>query len=233
MQHVPKRNRLCFYTVHLLPWWFFEVATAAYNVFGTRDNLCFLISSRCKTHKGYPFNAEYWRWFPAFLLASQICFCCCLWVVYVTFSLHQTPLHTPIFCLLFSPQGCSICTQRLCAVFFFGRRKCWNGSEEHTVWTSRFSLPNSKSGISKQKALSKFEQAVTFILEYCDLELVTVVWKDQDIGRYYTMRSAFFFWLLWTWFCFFVTLHTFFSPLIGSISWFLGGFYMGSSLKSV
>lgn len=61
------------------------------------------------------------------------------------------------------------------------------------MWTSRFSLPNSKSGISKQKALSKFEQAVTFILEYCDLELVTVVWKDQDIGRYYTMRSAFFF----------------------------------------
>lgn len=65
------------------------------------------------------------------------------------------------------------------------------------MWTSRFSLPNSKSGIGKQKALSKFEQAVTFILEYCELELVTiVVWKDQDIGRCYVMRSAFLFLLL-------------------------------------
>lgn len=58
------------------------------------------------------------------------------------------------------------------------------------MWTGRFSLPNSKSGISKQKALSKFE---AFILEYDDLELVTiVVWKDQDIGRCCIMRFAFF-----------------------------------------
>lgn len=88
------------------------------------------------------------------------------------------------------------------------------------MWTGRFSLPNSKSGIGKQKALSKFEQAVTFILEYCDLELVTVViWKDQDIGRYCIMRFAFFSLLLLGLVLFvFNTPFLFIFPLIGSIS---------------
>lgn len=167
----PRETDFAFFYSYLFPWWFFQVATAAYNVFGTWDNLCFLFFSRCKTHKGYPFNAEYWRWFPAFLQTSQICLCCCLWVVYVAFPLPQTPLHTPIF-FFFSPHEDAIYVLCDFVLFsFFGRRKYWKGSEEHTVWTSRFSLPNSKSGIGKQKALSKFEQAVTFILEYCELEL--------------------------------------------------------------
>lgn len=86
-----ETNGLCFYTVQLLPWWLFRVVTAAYGIFQTWNDLSSLISFRCKTHKDYPFNAEYWRWFPAFLQTSQICFCCCLWVVYVAFSLRQTP----------------------------------------------------------------------------------------------------------------------------------------------
>lgn len=41
------------------------------------------------------------------------------------------------------------------------------------------------SGTGKQKTLRKFELAVTFILEYCELELVTVVvWKDQDMADF-------------------------------------------------
>lgn len=49
------------------------------------------------------------------------------------------------------------------------------------------------SGTGKQKTLRKFEQAVTFILEYCELELVTIVWKDQDIGRFYIINEVCFF----------------------------------------
>lgn len=56
------------------------------------------------------------------------------------------------------------------------------------------SLPNCMSGIGKQKTLRKFEQAVTFILEHCELELVTVVvWKDQDNGRFYVINEVWFF----------------------------------------
>ena len=51
------------------------------------------------------------------------------------------------------------------------------------MWTSRLFLPNCMSGTGKQKILRKFELAVTFILEYCELEPVTiVVWKDQDMA---------------------------------------------------
>lgn len=113
---------------------------------------------------------------------------------------HKDTVYLPIDCFLLL-----VC---------FGRRKCWSVSEEHTVWTVvEWSLPN---WIGMQKILWKVELPVSFILEYCELELVTIVRKDQNMIGFAKSRSDIF--LMTFGFWFFVTLCFF---LIGSTNWFL------------
>lgn len=84
------------------------------GLFQTWDNLSFLISFRCKNHKDYPFDAEYWRKFPAFLQTSWMFLLLPMSCLRSFFTASEPP-----FFFLFPPQRYAVYVLDGFALFSF------------------------------------------------------------------------------------------------------------------